>query len=164
MIRELPRRKSIRLPEYDYSRQGAYFVTLCSFKKEHVFGEVADGVVHLNDAGRMVVEVWANLPSRFPEVAVDSLVIMPNHVHAILAIAAPVAPEGQDRRRMLLSKAVGYVKMNASKRVNAMLRRIGCPVWQRNYYERIIRDQGELEVVREYIATNPARWADDPER
>lgn len=158
------KRKSMRLRDYDYSQQGVYFVTICSYKKLHVFGEITDGEMILNDMGRAVVNTLETLPQRFPGIDVDAYVVMPNHVHGILAIITNSGPDQQDRRKMLLSKAVGYMKMNAAKRINSMLQRRGVPVWQRNYYERILRDQYELDSVRDYIATNPMRWAEDSER
>jgi len=175
---DIHHRRSIRLREYDYSTVGAYFVTVCVNGRECLFGDCVDGDMRVNDAGRMVVEWWLKLPERFPQVSLDEFVIMPNHVHGIVCIIdADVSdtvgaihelplhrvPSRQQRRTMLLPKIVGYFKMNTAKHINLMRNNPGVPVWQRNYYERVIRDDNQLAAIREYIANNPVNWAEDEE-
>jgi REP element-mobilizing transposase RayT len=166
-------RRSIRLQGYDYSQAGAYFVTMCAWERECLFGEItAEGNLQLNEYGQAVETVWESLPDRFQSIDIDAFVIMPNHVHAIIVIAESVDhPVGAihelplqrplDRRKMLLPKMLGYFKMNAAKQINLLRQTPGIPVWQRNYYERVIRDEAELNSTRQYIASNPTRWADD---
>jgi putative transposase len=177
---EVHHRRSIRLRDYDYSYAGAYFVTICTFERECLFGEVIDGDMRLNDAGQLIMTIWDSLPQRYQNVDVDSFVVMPNHAHGIVVIHDPVgaihespAFESdvkigairesplQNRRAMTLSKIVGYLKMNTAKEINQLRDNPGGPVWQRNYYERVIRDEQELAAIRQYIVDNPARWAED---
>ena len=182
---EVHHRRSIRLRDYDYSNAGAYFVTLCAFQHECLFGEVTVGDMRLNDAGRMVIAIWDSLPQRYEGVDVDAFVVMPNHIHGIIVINDPVGAihespafespafesdvkSGairesplQNRRAMTLSKIVGYLKMNAAKEINQFRDNPGVPVWQRNYYERVIRDEQELAMIRQYIVDNPVKWDED---
>jgi putative transposase len=198
---EVHHRRSIRLQGYDYSQPGMYYVTICTQGKEHWFGEVVEGEMIANEAGRMAEQQWKGLPQRFPNATLDEFVIMPNHIHAIIQIVGAIhelprqsnaqGPVGAihesplpcphrrpnraihesphesntppRRRGMMLSKIVGYFKMNSAKRANQMSGKSGHPVWQRNYYEHIIRNEDELRNIREYIRTNPLRWASDPE-
>lgn len=218
-------RRSIRLRGYDYSSVGAYFVTICVQGRECLFGDVADGVMCLNDAGRMVEHVWSALPERFPGVALDECVIMPNHFHGIIVIndfarrgdtlcspafdlgdtlCSPAfdvgfavnskipqspsmpeptsksgrtqgyAPTDQNQNRVTgttenslgrviqafkSSSSVGYIHGVKEQNWQPFPGRL----WQRNYYERIIRDDAELNGIREYIHHNPAQWTADDE-
>ena len=164
-------RRSIRLKEYDYSQSGAYFVTVCTNNRECLFGEIVDGEMVLNDAGRIVQTVWNSLPSRFPELELDTFVVMPNHIHSIIAITnvgaiheLPLPPnDPMYRRRMLIPKIIGYAKMNTAKRINQSRNTRVNPVWHRNYYEHVIRNENELNDVRQYIVDNPAKWDTDEE-
>ena len=155
-------------------------MTLCAFQRECLFGEIADGEMRLNDAGRLVTAIWGSLPQRYQGLEVDAFVVMPNHLHGIVVIHDPVgaihespAFESdmktwairesplQNRRNMTLSKVVGYLKMNTSKGINQLRDNPGVPVWQRDYFERVIRDERECDGIRQYIADNPAKWAED---
>jgi REP element-mobilizing transposase RayT len=174
-------RRSIRLKGYDYSRPGAYFVTLCVHNRECLLGEVGKTEMQLNDSGRVAQTVWDELPTRYPGVVLDAFVIMPNHVHGVIMITAAASvgailvgvihelplPELRDindpaeRRRMLLPKIIGYYKMNMAKRANQIRGVEGVPFWQRNYYEHIVRNERELSAIRQYIRNNPLQWALD---
>ena len=162
-------RRSIRLRGYDYSHPGHYFVTICTHGKEHVFGEVVEGEMVLNEAGEVVRRAWESLPKRFPTVALNSLVVMPNHIHIIIGLVGEGLALPASLRRGAASSAptLGDVlrvfKSTSAISANALLSRCGQPLWQRNYYEHIIRNPAELEMIREYIATNPPRWDTDPE-
>lgn len=85
-VQRQPNRRSIRLQEYDYAQAGAYFVTICTHNRECLFGEIVDGEVRLNDAGRMIQAVWDGLPERFDNLGLDQFTIMPNHVHGIMVL------------------------------------------------------------------------------
>jgi len=178
MVPSRGHRRSLRVPGYDYSQPGAYFVTICTHGKDALLGKVVDGTVHLSEAGQIVQACWEELPTRYPEMVLDAFVVMPNHLHGIVVIAVEVAqsqapavgaihelplPQHVQRRRMLLPRAVGYFKRNAAKRIKQLRGTPGVPVWQRNYYERVIRNERELAAVREYIALNPLQWELDPE-
>ncbi len=175
-------RRSIRLKEYNYNHAGAYFVTICTQNRECLFGDIADGKIVLNDFGRIVLEFWNGLTERFLEIELDAFVVMPNHIHGIILITGAVDANGvgaihtcpggrcqgelplrAKRRAMLLPKIVGYFKMNSGKRVNEIRSSPGARVWQRNYYEHIIRNSIELERIRKYIVENPSNWELDDE-
>lgn len=150
-------RKSLRLRDYDYSQCGAYFVTMCTENRESYFKEFPN-------LKQVVQTQWNVLKTRFPEIQLDEFVIMPNHVHGIIFIVGGIHESPlQDRRNMLLPKAIGYFKMNTAKRINQILNRAGQRFWQRNYHEHVIRNEKELKRIREYIQHNPLKWELDRE-
>ena len=171
-------RRPLRLEGYDYSQAGAYFVTICTKDKDGILAEITDEAMRLSPAGKVVEACWKSLPSRYPNVELDAFVVMPNHVHGIIMISIGAHTVGAihelplhesstsrqiSRRRMLLPKIVGYIKMNTAKRINQLCNAHGVPVWQRNYYEHVIRNEGSLNSIRQYIAENPVHWALDEE-
>jgi len=188
-------RRSVRLPAYDYTQPGAYFVTICSQHRECVFGEVLQGQMILNGPGQMVELVWRQLPQWYPGVEVDAFAIMPNHVHGIVVLvgAGPVGagpracPEHSGRPQvdsgrpqvdsgqpqgvaptMSLPDVIHRFKSLTTARYRAGVLQDGWRpfpgrLWQRNYYEHVIRNDSELARVRQYIVDNPARWEEDPE-
>ena len=163
---DLHQRRSLRLAGFDYGREGAYFVTICTHDRTCLFGEIVNGEMRLNVAGQVAATCWLDIPAHFPHVRLDTYTIMPNHVHGIIWIDAhPVAvPPGALVLRSP-SKTVGSIvrgfKIGVTKwvRANMDVR----DVWQRNYYEHIIRNEAALNRVHQYIMDNPARWAEDPE-
>ncbi len=161
---DLHHRRSIRLRGYDYSRAGAYFVTVCTQGKRPLLGEIVEGKIVLNEAGRLVGRAWEVLPRRFPHITLDIFVAMPNHVHGIIMVGAGLAlPGGAASSAPTLGDIVRAFKSTSAVAVNALHLRSGEPLWQRNYYDHIIRNGHELNKIREYISTNPPRWASDPE-
>ena len=182
-------RRSIRLRGYDYRQAGAYFVTICTQNRQYLFGDVVDGQTVLNGPGEMVDTVWCQLPQHYPGVQVDAFVVMPNHIHGIsillVGAGAPacpgrpqgVAPTDGDPGRpqgvapmemMSLSDVMHRFKSLTTARYRQGVVQGGWPpfrgrVWQRNYHERIIRDDEELGRIRQHIVDNPARWMQDPE-
>ncbi len=163
-------RRSTRLKGYDYSGAGAYFITICTHGRECLFGEVMDGAMRLNDTGRAVQAEWARLPERFQSVDLDEFVVMPNHVHGIIHVGALLAapllvPPGQGAASSAptLGDILRAFKSISAIAVNRLLGRSGRSLWQRNYYEHIIRNEHELARAREYIANNPLQWALDRE-
>lgn len=217
------RRKTTRLSWFVYDRVGVYYVTLCTANRMQRFGDVVDGVMHLNGAGRIVESAWRDLPSHYPQIELDAFVIVPDHVHGLIAIrpgidgnkkpaVLPVAyhgsisgavpavhPDGESgavgaihelplqpsvfdvgdddpslidggnnappaiddrvtRRRMLIPLVIGRLKMVSAKRINEIHGTPGQPLWQRGYYENIVRNEHDLERIRRYIANNPRRW------
>jgi putative transposase len=139
-----PQRRSPRLKDFDYASVGAYFATVCVSGMRCIFGAVVDDDVRLSRLGSLVAAEWRQIPERWEGVELDAFVIMPNHIHGILwlARAGQVPP---------LHGVVGAFKGGVSKRA-------GRPVWQRSFRDRMIRNDGELEVFRRYIAENPVRW------
>ena len=162
-------RRSIRLESYDYSQAGAYFVTICTQNRRCLFGDIADGIMVLNATGRMVEKWLHELPKKFNGIKLDEYLIMPNHIHAIIVIEnvgaiheLPLPPNNpMHRRRMLIPKIIGYIKMNSAKLINQSRNTPGTRVWQRNYYEHVIRNEADMTEVREYILNNPTRWDED---
>lgn len=159
-------RRSIRLKGYDYALPGAYFVTICSYEKECIFGEVIDASVRLNEAGRIVEDTWLATPTIRQNVSLDEHIVMPNYLHGIVSIDWNIRFDGRVARRGVLqspSQTVGAIirgfEGSATKRINAMRETPGQPVWQRNYYEHVIRDADDLDRIRRYIRGNPARWS-----
>jgi putative transposase len=163
-------RRSIRLPGYDYSQSGAYFITICTHDGEPLFGEVVDGIMRLNRFGHVVQACWSNLPRHYPHVMLDEFMVMPTHTHKIIVLtgdpastspAAEHIPTGEQPiapTRHGLPEVVRAFKAFSARRINALRRSTGTPVWQRNYYERIIRDDHAIQTIRKYIRDNPLRW------
>ena len=165
-------RWSIRLKEYDYSWAGWYYVTICSYKRECVFGQIRNDEVVLNASGQVLKRHWEDLPNHY-RIELDSYVVMPNHLHGIIIIkdhsvgAIHESPLQEkriiQRRKMLLPKIVGRFKMGTAKEINLLKKTPGVPVWQRNYYEHVIRNDADLHRIRTYIQNNPLQWALDEE-
>ncbi|MBL7952203.1 MAG: hypothetical protein JNM62_10835 [Flavobacteriales bacterium] len=177
--------KYIRLRGNDY-RQGAYFVTLCAVQRLELFGRVVgdstDAMMELNDAGRIVDECWRAIPDHFPHARLDQTQIMPDHLHAIIALAPPVgngstqwvdATGALDDDRAMddvparprgpvpgsLGAIIAAFKSETTKRINRLNGITGPRLWQPGYFERAIRQQGgEYGRIAQYIAENPANW------
>ncbi len=171
----LPSRRSIPLPHYDYAQPGAYFLTLVTWDRRMLFGNVVDREMRLNEAGESVRLEWERTPSVRPQVELDVFQIMPNHVHGILilvekldgalreasqASGARSAPLRPQRPSQSVGAVVAGFKAAVTRQVILSLGTPG-PIWQRNYYERVIRDEAELYRAGEYIRDNPARWSED---
>ena len=181
---QLHHRRSIRLQGYDYTAAGAYFITICSHQREHIFGEVIDGEMKLSKFGLVAKQQWEKLPKRFPNVELSAFVMMPNHEHGIIQIVERRGTadilnnkDGPSSRRALTERfqkpvrgsiptMVRSYKSAVAYRINLMNGLTGSPVWQRNYYEHVIRNEKELELISKYIDYNPLNWqvdCDNPE-
>jgi len=163
-----PRRKSIRLKEYDYSQAGGYFVTICTQNRECLFGHINNEIMILNEYGRIVLSCWNDLPNHYSHVRLDAFQIMPNHVHGIIFIEKSAEPVGAgfkpaptSTKRHGLPEIVRAFKTFSARRINESRRTPGEPIWQRNYFDRIIRDENELNRILEYIIYNPLKWEED---
>ncbi|MCP9441172.1 MAG: hypothetical protein NNA20_01135 [Nitrospira sp.] len=166
----LPNRRSLRLKGYDYSRPGAYFVTIVTQNRACLFGEVVDGAMRLNEIGKIVRQCWLDIPAHFAHTELDEFVVMPNHVHGIIVIidgrgTACRAPTEQFGRPVTgsIPTVIRSFKSAVTTHITQQRGTPGAPVWQRNYYEHIIRNEGELHGIREYITNNPLQWAMDRE-
>lgn len=159
-------RRSIRLQGYDYTQAGAYFITLAAHGREPLFGRVQDGQMHVNTLGEMIAEEWERLERRFPSVELDAFCVMPDHLHAILVLA----DRGVGGRRAAACEEFGApvvrsiptivrsYKSSVTQRYQILCGRDAPQIWQRNYYEHVIRNAAALERIRRYIIENPARW------
>jgi len=174
------RRRSIRLPNYDYSQPGAYYVTIVTWHRECLFGEVVDGEMKLTKFGLVAKQQWEKLPERFPNIELGAFVIMPNHTHGIIVISRGTAEnlndhDGESTRRAptreqfqkpvngSIPTIVRSYKSSVSYRINLMRGTQDIPVWQRNYYEHIIRNERDLQNKTDYIEANPMLWNEDNE-
>ncbi len=153
------RRRSIRLKEYDYSKPARFFITICTYNRESLFGQIVDGEITLSEIGRIAKSYWGEY------------MIMPNHIHGIILILDSVDSVGaryasplqspqipRSARPKSLGAIVGSFKSATTKHINQIRKTPGILLWQRNYYEHIIRNKGELNKIREYIINNPLKW------
>ena len=165
------RRRSIRLKGYDYTQAGAYFVTVVTYGRECLFGDVVDGDMVLNENGQIIVEEWVRTADIRPNVSLDVFIVMPNHIHGIIMIAdgrgtlqrAPTTERFGQPTSNSIPTIIRLFKSVTTKRINVVRGRPGGAAWQRNYYEHIIRDEEDLCRIREYIVNNPLQWEVDRE-
>ncbi|MBD2308062.1 transposase [Chroococcidiopsis sp. FACHB-1243] len=216
-------RHSIRLQNYDYSASGAYFITICTYQRDCLFGEITDGVMQINQLGKVARSHWMNLNKHHLNLDLDAFVIMPNHLHGILILSgdrygragfdrelsvtteilsgdrygragfdressatteilsAKPVPTGisgmqsafahqQNSKCHAVPDIIRGFKTFSAREINRIRRISKVPVWQRNYYEHIIRNEESLERIRDYIDRNPMSWyldklhPDDPSR
>ncbi len=158
-------RRSLRLRDHDYASRGAYFVTICTHNRAAVLGCIRNDRVDLSRLGSMVEAEWQTTSHLRDDVRMDAYVVMPNHLHGILWLRGDHEGEpipGKGRRRRTLGSIVSAFKAAATRVARAEHGWQG-PFWQRNYYERVVRDREELLRLREYIKLNPLRWALDEE-
>jgi DNA-binding Lrp family transcriptional regulator/REP element-mobilizing transposase RayT len=161
-------RKQIRLTHSDYSQNGAYFITLCTFNRECLFGEIQNGVMIPNNYGKIVIEEWYKSESIRNEIELDEFVLMPNHIHGILSIdrrgdRLVTQNHAQGPRSKSLSSFIAGFKSTVTKQINNIRNTPGISVWQRNYYEHVVRNEDDLSQTREYIVNNPMKRALDKE-
>ena len=191
------RKNSLRLPDYDYSLPGAYFITLCTQHRLHLFGHISDGKMILNEFGKIVEKVWINLPNHYPNMACGEFVVMPNHVHGVVKLkpkehtkggfenpenakegrfqTCPNEPRSnveQNREKggfethpnkihpkiHGIPEIVRALKTFSARKINECRNSPGISVWQRNYWERIVRNERALQAINRYIQNNPIKW------
>jgi|SRR3989338_1623830 len=176
---DIHHRQSMRLKGFDYSQAGAYFVTVCIQNRICLFGKIEGGEIHLNEAGYMVHRIWNELPEKYPGVEIDEFIVMPNHIHGIVVLnvgagpcACPDSNKGQPRgvapTRLSLPDVVHRYKSFTTSEYRIGVEQFNwmpfpCKLWQRNYYEHIIRNDAEMNRIREYILNNPLQWDSDSE-
>ncbi len=167
-------RRSTHLREFDYSQPGAYFVTLCVRNRECLFGSITDATICLTDTGMLVRDTWREMPLHYTGLALDEFVIMPNHFHAIVMLTGspPSNHSSADGRARGPSPTLGLhdivqrfksLTTNRLRLVCGTGGRYPVPLWQRGYHEHVIRNDGSLERIRQYIVNNPAEWSLDKE-
>jgi REP-associated tyrosine transposase len=203
MPKSLPNRKTCRLQDYDYTSPGAYFITICTWKKKCLLGKIEDGRMRLNEIGLLASQYWWEIPKHFPNVQLDAFIVMPNHIHGILIFgeyisdtapaplarihlrALPCVPTAKPFGKLIsrtdkglkanageqfgkpvsgsLPSVLRSFKASVTKRVNILRNTPGDRLWQSRYYEHVIRKPEKINLMREYINSNPARWAIDRE-
>ena len=149
---EIHHRRSIRLKNHDYSSNGIYFVTICIHEKKALFGNIKNEAVICNSSGEIAKNIWDMIPEKFSGVKIDSFVIMPNHIHGILVF------EKQEDSFRTIGDIIRWYKGRCTFEIRKNCSHFS---WQRNYYERIIRNEKSLDIAREYIEANPYKWTDD---
>ena len=184
-VQDEPRRRNtVRAREYDYASEGWYFVTMCTCNREMLFGDVIDGSMLLNEFGQIIEDEWTKTGELRRSIDLDAFVVLPNHVHGILVITEEDAPTGSRATQRVaptrrsddmtamkpihlrakgpaarsLSAIIGQIKSASTKRINVLLGTPGVAVWQRGFYDHIIRNGDELGRIRTYIDNNPAMW------
>ena len=182
---EIHKRRSIRLKGYDYSQAGLYFITICVQDRECLFGNIENGEMILNDAGKMIETEWLNLNNRFSNIELHEFIVMPNHFHGILEIVGATLVVAQNDvntqnknndnekgqpQGIAPTKTVGDM-MDAFKSISTVeyirgVKNLGWKpfdgrIWQRNYYEHIIRNEQSYQTISNYIINNPAKWQED---
>ena len=163
-------RRDLRLKGYDYRQNGAYFVTICAHQRSCIFGAVRNGAIILNARGRIAHAEWRRTERVRPNVQLDAFVVMPNHLHGILLVMEDGAASATGAKSSArahgnapgsLGQIIGHFKSIVTKRIRESVGSKSIPVWQRNYHERVIRSETDLQRIREYIIANPARWRED---
>ncbi|MFY9730930.1 MAG: transposase [Candidatus Acidiferrales bacterium] len=171
----LPRRRTIRFQNFDYSQAACYFVTICSKDNRCIFGHVVAARMQLSDLGRIVEECLVAVPRHFKNADIPVHSIMPNHLHAVVALrveasSAPPTETNSVRAETFAAPITGSIptivrsfKSAVTRAARAAFRKPSLDVWQRNYFERVIRSDDEFRKTWQYICENPARWDFDPE-
>ena len=159
-------RTTLRLKGYDYSSAGIYFVTIRSQLRIPIFGEIKTGKLILNQFGSFVNQSWLEIPVHFKGVKLDEYIIMPDHFHGLIIITGKTNGDNKSRCEVTshllfptLGQIIAYFKYKSTKLINACRNSIGVKIWQRNYYEHIIRDYYDLRNTRLYIRNNPLKWS-----
>jgi REP element-mobilizing transposase RayT len=150
----LPNRRTARLNNFDYASCGAYFVTVCTYERACTLGDITNQAVVLTEIGAIVDQCWRAIPTHFPTATLDTHVVMPNHVHGTILLEARGGPTLGEIVRAFKARAT----VNTRRHAVAMR-----PIWQRNYYEHVIRNDADLNRIRQYIADNPTNWETDHE-
>ena len=180
---QIHHRKSIRLRGYDYSQAGLYFITICTQNRRHLFGEIvgADSIsahdsILLNHAGKMIEQIWHEIPNDFDNTRLHEFVIMPNHIHGIIeipvgadSISTPISAPNRaemDSAPTVLPAIIQSFKRHSTIKYITMVKQHILPpfdkrIWQRNYWEHIIRNENESERIAQYIMDNPVKWEQD---
>jgi len=173
---DVQHRCSIRLKDYDYAQAGAYFITICTYNKESIFGNVINGEMMSNEYGQVVEREWLKTTQIRTDMELDEFIVMPNHIHGIFVIIeSPVGAHSRapshtqhgcvptQRKPRSLSSFLAGFKSAVTRQINELRGMPYVPLWQRNYYEHVIRNENDLAEIREYIVNNPLKWDLDSE-
>jgi REP element-mobilizing transposase RayT len=173
---------SVRLKGYNYTQPGAYFVTICAYARTYFFGEIKDGMMFLNNYGEIARSCWNEISLHFPDVKYNPVVVMPNHLHGIIIISKGLASPVETRHAVSringlqnagesfqkpvpnsLPTIIRSFKSAVTKRLNELEENLPSHIWQRNYYEHVLRGEKDLNQAMEYINFNPSKWEMDEE-
>lgn len=166
MMNTLPQRKNIRLPHYDYRQNGMYFVTLCTFNRQHTLSSIqsADNVnvqTQLTKFGTITEHCLNNLSGKYTTASISKYVIMPNHLHMIMSIEKPAQPGDALTATPALGSIIAWFKYETTKLMNASLNGNIKKHWQRSFYDHVIRSDQDYLDIWTYIDNNPAKWQED---
>jgi len=150
--RSYPYRKSPRLKGYDYAQSGAYFITICTHNRDHLFGHITDGEMTRNPLGDVAYQYWAEIPTHYPMVTLDAFIIMPNHMHGIMVL--------HDDTTKTIGEIIGAYKGSVTRHARQVLN-IQTTIWQRSYHDHMMRDEKAYLSIYQYIHDNPQRWEQD---
>jgi len=158
-----PQRKSLRLKHYDYTQNGFYFITICIQNKTCLLGEIIDQKMILNDAGSMIHTLWYEIPHYYKGFQLHEFVVMPNHIHGIIEISSSGRTQGSAPTGLGLSDVLQRFKtLTTNRYIHGVKqhhwKRFDKQLWQRSYYEHIIRNEKKLEEIQTYIINNPMNW------
>jgi len=158
----LPNRQSMRLKGFDYASSADYVVTICAHHRKPIFGSVSNGAIVLSPLGEILEEEWQRTAELRRDVVVDEFIIMPNHVHGIVILNTTVegvrGSPGESGPARTLSAIVRGFKAACTSRARKAKLAVEFPIWQAGFYDRIIRDDAELQKFRRYIVNNPIQW------
>lgn len=157
-VNDRRRKNSLRQPGHDYRRTGTVFITIDTWGRQKLFGEIIDGTLHTTPGGQMVIERWQDIPREYPQVTLDTFVVMPDHLHGILTTVA-----GPPGILPSIGEVVRWFKAATPASWRFGIAKHGWPpydgrLWQPDYYDRVARDDDELARIRRYIEANPSRW------
>ncbi|HXI14585.1 MAG TPA: transposase [Thermoanaerobaculia bacterium] len=164
----LPYRRSVRLPKVDYAAAGRWMITICTFRRQHIFGKITNGVIELNLLGKIAALQWEASRLLRPEIELDEWTVMPNHLHGIVFIpdsnleTRPASGVTVRPARSLGSFVAGY-KAAVTSAIRAEMHDTRFKVWQDSFHEHGIRSMHALDRLRIYVRENPIRWLEDPE-
>ena len=162
-FRDRYRIESTRLKNYDYSQNGAYFITICTNKRVNFLGEIIDSKLSETKQSKICIECWNDLSNHYPNCILDEFIVMPNHVHGIVIIdnfKINIQPNDNQKNHSV-SEIIRAFKPFSSRRINEYQNTYGLSIWQSRFHDHIIRDEESLNKIRQYIINNPSNWAPD---
>ncbi|MBR2152908.1 MAG: transposase [Clostridia bacterium] len=156
---QLPKRKRIRLKDYDYSKDGYYFITVCTQNRKNILSTVGEGfpLPKLTQCGEITERLLLEITERYEEINIDKYVIMPNHIHLVIALKN----DGRGNPSPTIDRAMGWFKYMATKEINKLLETPGKKIFQRSFHDHIIRGEDDYKEIWQYIDSNPSKWKED---
>lgn len=149
--------ETTRLKNWDYTRDSWYFITVCTMGRENLFGTIENGIINLNENGRIVEQCWFDLPNHYSNLILDAFVVMPNHIHGIMIIDNTQSHS----KTHGIFEFVRALKTFSSRRMNYLNNTAGKQRWQTRFHDHIIHDEQELKRIQQYIHNNPSSWVND---